>query len=92
MPAPETLLYPTLALIPIYLVSTILMLKYLQQKGEKINWLWIRLFLFKYVSRYRELTVRETGSPGGLFYTWIASISLALICVILMLIGSIQCG
>ena len=88
MLAPETLLYPLIALIVVNLVSTAAILRFLHEKGVKIDVMWIRFKIFGYVVRYRDLTTKESGSPGGPYYTWIASNVLALLCVVLMLIGA----
>lgn len=32
-----------------------------QARGEKVNWVFLRLFVLKYISDYRYLTVGEKG-------------------------------
>jgi hypothetical protein len=59
-------------------VSTIAMVSFCSDKGIKINWLLIRLLIFKYVNQYREITVKENGKPGRWYYSFIISMSLAL--------------
>jgi len=51
----------------------------LQSRGHKINWVWIRLYIFKYIGQYREVTVQETGRPGPLFYPFVISMNSALV-------------
>jgi hypothetical protein len=54
----------------------------LQARGQKINWVWIRLYIFKYIGQYREVTVQETGRPGPLFYPFVVSMNSALVLAI----------
>jgi len=69
----------------VYIVSTIAIYTYLKEKGEKASFLWLRIFMITYAHKYKRLTKEETGSVGFLFYTWILSINLALVCAILAL-------
>ena len=67
-----------------YVVVTIMIYDYLKKAGEKVSLLWLRLFMIKNTSRYKKLTKEKTGKTGPLYYIWIASINLALICVIIL--------
>jgi hypothetical protein len=49
------------------------------KRGVKVNFLLIRLYILKYMHQYRELTKKETGRTGPLFYPCIVSINLALL-------------
>jgi hypothetical protein len=69
----------------VYVVSTIMIYGYLKAKGEKVSFIWLRLFMISYANRYKKLTKKETGKIGYLFYVWIISINVALICAILVL-------
>jgi|GEM_PF-1033296 len=60
-------------------VATIRMAMELGRRGEKVDFLLLRLFLPKYVSRYRELTRQELGRPGGLYTSFVISMNLALL-------------
>ena len=51
----------------------------LKQRGEKVSFLWLRLMLPRYVSRYRRLTTEEQGRPGDLFYHFVIPINVALL-------------
>lgn len=68
----------------VYIVSTIMMCSYLKDRGEKVSFLWLRLFIFSYVNKYKESTKKETGKIGYLFYLWIISINITLISAILL--------
>jgi len=69
----------------VYIVSTVMIYGYLKDKGEKVSFLWLRLFMISYADRYRKSTKNETGKVGYLFYVWIISINMALISAILVL-------
>ena len=69
----------------VYVVSTLMMYSYLKDKGEKVSFLWLRLFMISYASKYKRLTKNETGKVGYLFYIWIVSINVALISLLLVL-------
>jgi hypothetical protein len=58
-------------------VISILIMAALDRRGHKTNILLARLFIFKYLSAYKEATRRETGKPGLLFYLWIITINVA---------------
>jgi len=69
----------------IFIVSTIMIYSHLKDRGEKVSFLWLRLFMISYANKYKKLTKKETGRTGYLFYFWIISINLALISAILVL-------
>ncbi len=84
----ETLFF-TLAAASAFIgvVSSLMMVSYCNEKGIKINWFLIRIFIFKYVSLYKELTSKENGKPGFWYYLFIISFnSLLFFTIILMLI------
>jgi hypothetical protein len=54
-----------------------------QARGYPVHWLWIRLYIPKYVHQYRQITVQESGRPGPLFYPFVVSMNAALVlCVV----------
>ena len=57
-----------------------------QARGQKINWLFVRFFVLKYISDYRYFTIKETGRSGPLFYPFIISMNLALVFTVLGLV------
>jgi len=69
----------------VYVVSTLMIYSYLKDKGVKVSFLWLRLFMISYASRYKKLTKNETGKVGYLFYFWIVSVNVALISALLVL-------
>lgn len=82
------ILFMTLAIVSAiaYVVFSMLIVHELQKRNVKINFVFLRLFLLKYANQYKEITQRETGKVGPLFYGWLASINAALIFVILGLV------
>lgn len=73
--------------IIVYLLSTIMIYIFLEKRGKKIeNFIFIRLFIFRYVNNYKRITKNETGKVGYLFYSWLISINTALLCFILLII------
>jgi hypothetical protein len=75
-----------IAAVAIYVVFSMLIVHELQKRNVKINFFLLRLFLLKYANQYKEMTQRETGKVGTLFYGWIVSINAALIFAILGLV------
>jgi len=69
----------------VYVVSTVMIFGHLKDRGEKVSFLWLRLYMISYANRYKKITKNETGKVGYLFYMWIISINVALISAILVL-------
>ena len=59
--------------------SSVLIISFLSKRGRKINYLLLRIYIYKYVNQYRKITIEETGKVGPLFYSFITSFILALI-------------
>jgi hypothetical protein len=74
-------LFFVLALIGVAcgIATSIMIASFLSKRGVRINYLFIRLFIFRYVRQYRKITIEETGKPGPLFYWFITSWNLALV-------------
>ena len=81
-------LFVTIAIISlvIYVVSSMMIISYLRDKGVKINFIWLRLLIIKYLDQYRKMTKEETGEVGKLFYVWIISINTALVSVLIAML------
>jgi len=78
-------LFFILALIGIAfgIAASVMIVSFLSRRGIKINYLFIRLFIFRYIRQYRQITMEETGKPGPLFYWSITSWNLALVFAII---------
>ncbi len=70
----------------IYVVSSIAIIDYLNKRGVKIKWILLRLMIIPYADKYRKLTKQENGKTGKLYYVWLGSVNLALVCFILKVI------
>jgi len=57
-----------------------------QARGQKVNWVFLRLFVLKYISEYRYMTIKESGHPGPLFYPFVISVNSALLFAVLGLL------
>ncbi len=67
-------------------ITTIRIYDFLKSRDIKANFLLLRLLVLKYLSQYREITQKETGKTGILYYHWIISINIVLAAVILFLL------
>lgn len=79
-------LVAALFFVACHVVVQILIMHELDKRGIRTNFLLVRLLIFRYVSQYKEITTKETGRPGPLFYLFIVSINLALVMAIIGLI------
>ena len=68
------------------IVFMIMITSFLSNRGIKINYIFLRLYIIKYVHQYRKITVEENGKPGNLFYPYIVSMSLALVLAVIGII------
>lgn len=69
----------TLAAAVANLVIFIMIAAALDRRGYKTNILLARIYFFRYVSAYKELTRKETGRPGPLYGLWTVAIILTLV-------------
>ena len=65
-----------------FVVTSILIYNALRNRNINVSFLWLQFMILKYASQYKEITLRETGKVGPLFYHWIISINTALIAAI----------
>jgi hypothetical protein len=63
--------------------SSLVIASFLSQRGIKINWLFFRILVLKYINQYHQITKQENGKPGPWFYSYIVSMLLALVLVII---------
>ena len=70
-----------------FIWATIMIYAFLKERSKKIeSFVFIDLFVFRYINRYKAITKKETGKTGYLFYIWIISVNLALLCFLIFLI------
>ena len=75
-----------LASVIVAVVFSIMIVGEVQKRGVKINFLWLRLYIIKYIHQYRQLTKKETGRVGPLYYPCTVSYQLALVIAIVYLL------
>ena len=65
-------------------VAGILLTRWLDQRGLRTPFPFIRLFLFRNLGRYKEITRKERGKVGPLFYSYVVPINIALALVLIV--------
>lgn len=65
-------------------VAAILIAVDLSRRGVKINVVWLRLMILKYLHEYSKVTREETGHVGPLFYHYVVPLNVALVIFILL--------
>jgi uncharacterized oligopeptide transporter (OPT) family protein len=63
-------------------VSSIVITSFLARRGVKINYVFLKVLILKYVHQYRKITLQENGKPGPWFYSFVVSMNLALVLAI----------
>lgn len=64
-------------------VSMILIAEALRKRNMKVNWIFLKVLIIKYVGQYRKITLQETGKVGPLYYSFVVSMNLALVTAII---------
>lgn len=77
------LLVLALPCVVVGVASMMAMAGALQSRGQRIDWVFVRLFVPKYIAQYREVTIQESGHAGYLFYVFLISMNSALVFTIL---------
>ena len=73
--------------IVVFVVSTISIYAFLSHRNEPLGpFVLINLFIFGYLERYKRITKQEKGAIGPLYYSWLLSINIALLCAILLIV------
>jgi hypothetical protein len=60
-------------------VAAVMIASFLDKRGIKTPFVLMRLYFFRNVSRYRKITVAETGRPGELYYHCVLAFNAALL-------------
>lgn len=82
----NTLLILALVCVGLFVIFSMMIVHQLSKRGVKISFFWLRLYLIKYIQQYKQLTVKEAGKPGPLYYPCIISVNLALVFAVIGLI------
>jgi uncharacterized oligopeptide transporter (OPT) family protein len=61
------------------IVSSLVIASFLSKRGIKINYIFFKVLMIKYIHQYRKMTMQENGRPGPWFYSFVISMNLALI-------------
>ena len=78
----NTLLILALVFVGLFAIFSMMIVRDLSKRGVKINFVLLRLYLIKYISQYKQMTLKETGKVGPLYFPCIASVGLALVLAI----------
>ena len=70
----------------LFVIFSIMIVSELSKRGVKISFLWLRLYIIKYIHQYRKITKQETGKLGPLYYPCVVSFNLAWVCGIVGLV------
>jgi hypothetical protein len=71
------------------ITAMVLIISRVEKSGTRINFFLLKLFVFKYISQYNEMTRTEKGRVGPLFYHFIVPMWLAFAGVLLWIIFSL---
>lgn len=58
----------------------------LDRRGIPVNMLLFRLRAFRYLSQYKQVTLKETGKVGPLYPSYIIAMVIALVCAVIGLV------
>lgn len=77
-----------LALVSVGLgiVFSMMIVHEVSKRGVKISFFWLRLYIIKHIHQYQQLTRKETGKVGPLYYPCVGSYIMALVFAIIHLI------
>jgi hypothetical protein len=67
-------------------VFSMMIVREVSKRGVKISFFWLRLYIIKYIHQYHQLTRKETGKVGPLYYPCVVSYIMALVFAIIYLI------
>ncbi len=84
-----TIFFAVIAFIAVgwYIVSGIMIYSELQKRGQKVYFVFLNFMLPVYASRYKKITLGETGKVGSLFYHWLIAINTALVFAIAAMVS-----
>lgn len=74
-----------LAAVGLGVVFSMMIVHEVSKRGVKISFFWLRLYLIKYIRQYQQLTKKETGRAGPLYYPCIISYQMALVFTVIYL-------
>ena len=78
----NTLLILALVFVGLFVIFSMMIVQELSKRGVKIHFVLLRLYIIKYIQQYKQITLKETGKIGPLYYPCIVSVNLALVLAI----------
>ncbi len=78
----KLLLIAALVFVGLFVIFSMMIVHELIRRGVKINFILLRLYIIKYIHHYKQLTLKETGKVGPLYYPCVTSVTLALVLAI----------
>lgn len=72
-----------------YVVSSIMIYNELKKRNIRVNFIFIRFMIIPYLNNYKEITQKETGRVGSLFYHWVISINVTLVFTLAVIISKV---
>jgi len=70
-------------------IASMLILRFLEKHSIPVNFLFLRLLIFRYLGQYRKLTIEETGRVGNLFYHYVIAMNIALALILILIVHSL---
>jgi len=68
------------------IVSSLVIADALHKRGVKVNWMFLRVLMIKYIGQYKAMTRAENGQAGPWYYSFIIAMNLALVTAIVGLV------
>lgn len=65
------------------IISSMKIVQYLSARGTRINYIFMRVMILKYVASYHDMTARHDGKPGPWYYSYVTAMLLALVFAII---------
>ena len=69
------------------IVFSMMIVHEVSKRGFKVNFVLIRLYIIKYIDQYKQLTLKETGKVGSLYYPCVGSYVAAFVFAVIYLIA-----
>ena len=60
------------------IIAMIAMTMFIADRGEKINFFLLRIYVIRYMNKYRQITQEEEGRPGGWYTTFLIAMGCTL--------------
>jgi len=67
-------------------VSAVMIAEALRRRGINVSWIFLRVMILKYAKQYRDVTLKDTGRTGLLFYSYVIAMNIALVTAVAGLI------